>query len=101
MEKSIFTPDEQKIAVLPEEVGEFKTTAGIILSKEAQDRPEVGLIVAIGLGSKDIPMRYSLGDRVLYSEYAGLELRLNLKNHGDHDYKIMNQMDIMGKIEEI
>jgi len=96
MKKYLLEPADQRVVVLPEEMREKKTAMGIILPTDAQEnKPGMGKIVEVGAGSKDHPMMWSVGQFVLYSDYAGLEVKLNLE-WGDEVYKVMNQADIIG-----
>ena len=95
-------PAEQRVVVLPDEKSEYRTDSGIYIPRTiGDDLPETGVIVRVGKGSADQPMDYNRGDRVLYSQYAGVELRLNIIGHGIRNFKIMNQLDIMAKIKEV
>ena len=99
-------PADTRVVVLPDELGEMKTKTGLIIPENAkEDRAKTGTIVVVGKGNADNPMLYSVGQRVIYSQYAGSPLLLDLKV-GDKDYqatefKIMNQVDIWGVIEEV
>ena len=100
MEKVNVKPAEQRVMILPDPAQERTTKSGIIIPKSAEDKkPETGVVVRVGRGSKDDPMDYSVGQRVMYSQYSGLEIEVNLLDHGEHVYKVMNQMDIMAVIE--
>ena len=102
MSKYKMKPADQRVVIKPFEKKERRTQSGIILTPEVQKEvPEMGTIVEIGHGTKDYPMNYKLGQTVIYSEYAGLNLKLNLEPHGEHIFKVMNQMDIMGVLEEV
>jgi len=95
-------PAEQRVVVKPDKQGETRTNSGIIIPSTVDDkRPELATVIAVGSGSKEEPMKYWKGQRVIYSQYAGLELKLNLEGEGEATYKIMNQMDIIGVIEEL
>jgi len=95
-------PAEQRIVVLPDEKEERRTSMGIILPQTSEeDRPETGVIVAVGKGDIDNPMKYLVGQRVIFSQYAGLSIRINFDKYGEHIYKVMNQADIIGQIKEI
>lgn len=95
-------PAEQRVVVKPDRQGEKKTRSGIIIPETVNDKmPEIATIVSVGKGSKDDPMKYHVGQRVIYSQYAGLELKMDLEKFGESLYKIMNQMDIIGVVEEI
>jgi len=102
MEEFIIKPAEQRVIILPEEQKETTLLSGIIIPGTVdQDKPGGGLIIATGKGSKDNPMEFSVGQRVVYSQYSGLNVKLNLQHHGDHTYKVMNQMDIMAVVQEV
>ena len=95
-------PAEQRVLVLPEKQDETRTNSGIIIPASVDtSKPETGRVVAVGKGSKDIPMEYKVGQTVFYSQYSGLELKFNLGNVGEHTFKAMNQMDIIGVLEEV
>jgi chaperonin GroES len=97
MKKVRIDPAEQRVVILPDEKLQ-RTASGIYIPPGAEDnKPEFGTIIATGSGSKDNPMEYRVGETVLYSEYAGTEVELNLDGE-DREYKVMNQMDIMAKI---
>ena len=91
---------EQRVLVLPIPETETKTKGGIIIPPGTEeDKPGMGHIINVGKGSKDYPMIYRAGQRVLYSKYAGLDIKLHIFNHGEHIYKVMNQLDIMATIQ--
>jgi len=57
------------------------TASGIYVPETAKERPQEGLVVAVGPGRKDddgdlIPMDVKKGDRVLYAKYGGTEVKL-------------------------
>ena len=68
---------------------ENKTASGIIIPDTAKEKPQEGIIVAVGPGKKEEPVTVKVGDKVLYGKYAGTELKLNGK-----DYLIMRESDI-------
>ncbi|GIV39981.1 MAG: 10 kDa chaperonin [Thermonema sp.] len=68
---------------------EEKTKAGIIIPDTAKEKPQEGVVVAVGPGKKDEPMTVKVGDRVLYGKYAGTEIHIDGK-----DYLIMRESDI-------
>lgn len=100
MEEITINPAEQRVIVLPILEGETKTKGGIIIPKGVEeDKPGMGYVIEVGKGSKDYPMIYRAGQRILYSKYSGLDIKLNIFNHGEHIYKVMNQLDIMATIQ--
>jgi chaperonin GroES len=69
---------------------ETKTASGIIIPDSAQEKPQKGTVVAVGKGTKDNDMTVKVGDNILYSKYAGTELKYN-----GTDYMIMKESDIL------
>lgn len=72
---------------------ETKTSSGIIIPDTAKEKPQEGIVVAVGLGKKNEPLTVKKGNKVLYGKYSGTELRLNGK-----DYLIMRESDILAII---
>ena len=78
---------------------EEKTKSGIFLPDTAEkERPEEGMVVAVGPGhekaGKIIPMKVKIGDRVLFSKYSLIELKIENK-----EYLIAKQGDILALVE--
>ncbi|NMC83236.1 MAG: co-chaperone GroES [Armatimonadetes bacterium] len=76
-----------------------KSAGGIILPDTAKERPQRGEIIAVGPGrvlddGKLVPMEVKVGDKVLFSKYAGSEVKVD-----GEEYNIMRQDDILGIIE--
>ncbi|MGP2569808.1 co-chaperone GroES [Ornithobacterium rhinotracheale] len=69
---------------------ETKTASGIIIPDSAKEKPQEGVVVAVGTGKKDEQLTVKVGDKVLYGKYAGTELKLEGK-----DYLIMREADIL------
>lgn len=102
MKELIISPAEQRIVVLPDKEKEGLTQSGIIIPTMVEDKvPEIATIIAVGEGSRDDPMRYSVGQKVIYSQYSGLEVKMNLKGYGENQYKVMTQLDIMAIVKEV
>jgi chaperonin GroES len=79
---------------------EEKTKGGIIIPDTAKEKPQEGEVLAVGPGKvtdegKKIGMEVKVGDRVLFSKYAGTEVKLE---GGEH--LIMREDDILGVIEK-
>ncbi|MCH2235044.1 MAG: co-chaperone GroES [Crocinitomicaceae bacterium] len=70
---------------------EAKTAGGIIIPDTAKEKPLQGKVVAVGPGKKDEPMTVKKGDKVLYGQYSGTEIKLDGKS-----YLIMKEADIYG-----
>ena len=78
---------------------EEKTEGGIIIPDTAKEKPMEGRVVAVGKGKvleggKVVPLDVKEGDRVLFSKYAGTEVKLEGEEH-----LIMREDDILGIIE--
>ena len=73
---------------------EEKTSGGIILTSSAKEAPQVAEVVAAGPGSKDEPMELKVGDKVVFSKYAGTDIKFEGK-----EYTIMSQDDILAIVE--
>ena len=74
---------------------EEKTAGGILLPDTAKEKPQVGEIVAVGAGKRNDDgsrqeMEVKLGDKVLYSKYAGTDIKL-----GSEEYVLLAEKDIL------
>jgi len=79
---------------------EPKTTGGIVLPDSAKEKPQRGKVVSVGKGKvldngTLREMQVKKGDMVLFTSYAGTEVKIN-----DKEYLIMNESDIMAVIEK-
>ncbi|NEP00283.1 MAG: co-chaperone GroES [Symploca sp. SIO2E9] len=77
---------------------EDKTTGGILLPDTAKEKPQVGEIAAVGLGKlNDDGSRQAIevkvGDKVLYSKYAGTDIKL-----GNEEYVLLSEKDILATL---
>ena len=77
---------------------EETTKSGIILTPKAQEKPVTAEVVAVGPGGrvdgKEVTMQVKVGDKVIYSKYAGNEVKLD-----DVEYVIVRQNDILAIVE--
>ncbi len=92
-----FTPLGERIVIKPMEQ-EVQTRGGILLPDTAKEKPQEGEVVAVGPGrpaddGTRIPMELTVGDKVIYSKYAGTEYE-----DGDEEYLIMRESDVLAKI---
>ncbi|MCD7715817.1 MAG: co-chaperone GroES [Lachnospiraceae bacterium] len=85
--------------VLKQQEAEEKTKSGIILTSKTQEKPQEGEVVAVGPGGmvdgKEVQMTVKTGDKVIYSKYAGNEVKL-----GEEEYIIVKQSDILAVVTE-
>ena len=56
--------------VIEPALAEQKTASGIIIPDTAKEKPQRGVVVAVGPGTKDNPMTLKVGDQVIYGKYA-------------------------------
>jgi len=75
-------------------VAEQKTAGGIVLPDTAKEKPQQGQVLAVGSGKildngTRIPMEVKVGDKVLYSKYAGTEIKIE-----DEDLLILMERDV-------
>ena len=90
-------PLSDRIVVKPEPAEE-KTASGIILPDTAQEKPQIGTVMAVGPGKSGdsgdlIAMALKKGDKVLYGKYSGTEITVR----GD-DVLIMRESDILATL---
>ena len=76
--------------VLEPKEAETMTAGGLYIPDNAKEKPQQGVIVAVGPGSKDEPMEVKVGETVLYGKYAGTEVTVDGKK-----YLIVKQSDIL------
>ncbi len=79
---------------------EEKTKGGIIIPDTVKEKPAEGEIVAVGNGKKKddgnvAPLDVKVGDRVLFSKYAGTEIKVD-----GEEFLMMREDDILGVIEK-
>ena len=90
-----FRPLQDRVIVQRLEAEE-KSAGGIIIPDSAKEKPQEGKIVAVGNGKKlddgkVSPMDVKVGDRVLFSKYAGSDVTID-----GGEYVIMREEDILG-----
>ena len=79
---------------------ETKTAGGIVLPESAKEKPQRGKVINLGDGKllddgTRSKMQVKKGDEVLFTSYAGSEVKLNGK-----EYLIMDESDIMAIVEK-
>ncbi len=84
--------------VLKQLAAEETTKSGIVLPGQNKEKPQQAEVVAVGPGGvvdgKEIKMEVKVGDQVVYSKYAGSEIKLE-----DEEYIIVKQSDILAVIQ--
>ena len=76
--------------VLKQLEAEETTKSGIILTSSAQEKPQEAEVIAVGPGG----MQVTVGQKVIYSKYAGTEVKLD-----GEEYIIVRQNDILAVVE--
>ncbi len=93
-------PLADRVIIEPLE-GEEKTAGGILLPETAKEKPQEGMVVAVGPGrwdedgKKRVEMEVSLNDKVIYSKYSGSEVKID-----DKKYLILSEKDILAVAEK-
>ena len=87
-----------RIVIEPLETEE-KTKSGIVLLAKDQEKPQIARVTAVGPGGmvdgKEVTMVVKVGDKVLYSKYAGSEFKVNEKT-----FTVMRQSDVLAVVED-
>ena len=77
---------------------EETTKSGIILTSAAKEKPQIAQIVAVGPGGvvdgKEVKMEVKVGDKVLISQYAGTNVKLD-----GEEYTILSQSDVLAIVD--
>ena len=85
--------------VLKQLEAEEKTKTGIILASGSQEKPQEAEVIAVGPGGmvdgKEVAMQVKAGQKVIYSKYAGTEVKLE-----DETYIVVKQNDILAIVEK-
>ena len=84
--------------VLKQTEKEETTKSGIILAAKSQEKPVTAEVVAVGPGGmvdgKEVTMQVKVGDQVIYSKFAGNEVKLD-----EEEYVIVRQNDTLAIVE--
>ncbi len=92
-------PLYDRVVVKPIEEKEEKTASGIIIPDTAKEKPSEGEVIAVGEGrllenGQIVPLKVKVGDRVVYSKYAGNDFVLD-----GEDVIILREEDILAIIQ--
>lgn len=84
--------------VLKQLEAEETTKSGIVLPGQSKEKPQQAEVVAVGPGGmvdgKEVKMEVKVGDQVIYSKYAGTEVKLE-----EDEYIIVRQSDILAVVQ--
>ncbi|MGQ9833696.1 MAG: co-chaperone GroES [Candidatus Villigracilaceae bacterium] len=92
-------PLGSRVVIEPIEQEEV-TASGIVIPDTAKEKPQQGVILAVGPGDRDdngkyIPMDVKVGDKVLFAKYAGTEIKIDGKK-----FLILRESDLLAIIEK-
>ena len=77
---------------------EETTASGLILAGSAKEKPQMAMVIAVGPGGnvdgKEITMHVQAGQKVIYSKYAGTEVKVD-----GEELIIVRQSDILAVVE--
>jgi chaperonin GroES len=78
-----------------------KTTGGVFLPDTAKEKPQEGVVRAVGTGrvtddGKTLPMSVKPGDRVIYSKYSGSEVKVD-----GTEYLIVSEKDVLAIVDKV
>jgi len=78
---------------------EQKTAGGILLPDTVKEKPQTGIVMAVGKGKKDskgraIPMVVKVGDKVMYKKWGGNEIKVN-----NEEWTLVGQEDILAVVD--
>lgn len=84
--------------VLKQLEAEETTKSGIVLPGQSKEKPQQAEVIAVGPGGvidgKEVKMQVKVGQKVIYSKYAGTEVKLE-----DEEFIIVKQNDVLAVIE--
>jgi chaperonin GroES len=97
--KVAIKPLEDRIVVQAVEA-ETTTASGLVIPDTAKEKPQEGIVLAVGAGRFDdkgnrIPVDVKVGDTVLYSKYGGTEVK-----YGGEEYLVLSARDVLAVIEK-
>jgi chaperonin GroES len=77
---------------------ETVTASGLVIPDTAKEKPQEGVVLAVGPGRFDdgvrVPMDVKVGDVVLYSKYGGTEMKFN-----NEEFLVLSARDVLAVIE--
>jgi chaperonin GroES len=96
--KVAIRPLEDRIVVQAVEA-ETTTASGLVIPETAKEKPQEGIVLAIGPGrfedGQRVPLDVKEGDRVLYSKYGGTEVK-----YGGEEYLVLSARDVLAVIQK-
>lgn len=92
-------PLGDRVVIKSSDENETRTASGLVIPDTAKEKPQTGEVVAVGPGARDedgdrIPMEVSVGDKVLYSKFAGTEVKLD-----SDEYLVLSERDLLAIVK--
>ncbi|MCW2666314.1 MAG: chaperonin Cpn10 [Frankiales bacterium] len=95
--KVAIKPLEDRIVVQAVEA-ETTTASGLVIPDTAKEKPQEGVVLAVGPGRFEdgarVPLDVKIGDKVLYSKYGGTEVK-----YSGEEYLVLSARDVLAVIE--
>jgi chaperonin GroES len=82
-----------RVLVRPDTEGETRTSGGVFIPETAKEKPQTGVVVAIGEEEDDI--KVEVGQKVMFPKYTGTEIRID-----GVDHLIMEADDLLAIVRE-
>jgi chaperonin GroES len=88
-------PLGDRVVVKADDETDVRTPSGLVIPDTAKEKPQMGEVVAVGPGALDedgdrMPMDVSVGDKVLYSKFAGTEVKFE-----GVEYLVLSSRDLL------
>lgn len=80
--------------VIKQLIAEETTKSGIVIPGQSKEKPQQAEVIAVGSGTKDVEMNVTVGQKVIYSKYAGTTVEIE-----NEEYIIVKQDDILAICE--
>lgn len=71
-----------------------KTKSGIFIPDAAQEKPQTGVVKAVGTGTKDVDMKVKEGERIMFEKYSGKSIKVD-----EEEFFLVRMGDILAVVE--
>jgi chaperonin GroES len=86
-------PLGERVVIQPVEE-DNRTDSGLYIPDTAKEKPQTGVVVAVGEGSEETPITVKVGDKVLFPKYTGTDIKL-----GGEEYIIMDFEKVLAVLQ--
>lgn len=92
------SPLGDRVVVKADDEQDQRTASGLVIPDTAKEKPQMGHVVAVGPGALNddgdrMPMDVNEGDKVLYSKFAGTEIKLD-----GEEYLVLSSRDLLATV---